>query len=80
MTSFKNIVCLYFVYNGHTLGYVQNIRITHFCPLQGKAELGGMTAFANPVMIAPSDDLKPATLADFDYFRCHAPPDYNEPK
>lgn len=59
----------YYVMDGHTLGYVIDERPEYFGVLAGKPQHGGYDWENGYVIIMPSDNLKPATEADFEYFR-----------
>lgn len=59
----------YFVLNGHTLGYTREDNPGWFHILHGSVLKGGHDPKRGPTVLAPTDELKPATLEDFEEFR-----------
>lgn len=59
----------YYVKNENTLGYIYSEQPEFFNILAGKPQLGGDNWMDGFVAHGSSDKLRPATQADFDYFR-----------
>jgi hypothetical protein len=59
----------YHVLNGHSLGYVQEAAPGIFGVLHGDPLSGGYDEKNGPVALCPGDQLREATLADFERFR-----------
>ena len=59
----------YAVLNEHTLGYVTDAQPNWFGVLASKPQRGGYDPKNGPVSIANGAGLRPATLADFEFYR-----------
>lgn len=59
----------YYVKDGHTLGYIDDRQPNSFGVLAGKPQLGGHDSLQGYVQVSRLDVLRPATLADFEFFR-----------
>jgi hypothetical protein len=59
----------YYVLNEHTLGYVYAAKPNSFNVLHGSVLKGGYDWKNGPVAITTLDNLRPATVADFEEYR-----------
>lgn len=70
------MISTYYVLNEHTLGFVFAHQPDVFCVLSGKILKGGLRWQDGIARISPLDTLRPATLADFEDYRCVPPPGF----
>jgi hypothetical protein len=70
----------YVVMNDNTLGFINPTLLPgQMGVLHGSVLKGGHNWLNGPVLIAPSDVLRPATLDDFKTFRVVPPPGFTNP-
>ena len=68
----------YVVVNENTLGYIQPERPSWFNVLHGSVFKGGRNWKNGAVPLSPNDQVRPATLEDFDEYRVISPPGFGE--
>lgn len=61
----------YVVVNENTLGYIYDVQPDSLNVLAGSVIKGGRSPLNGPTFIGANDQVRPATLADFETFRVH---------